>query len=216
MFKHTALFGSFTGALAAVLMMGGCQGEPAASQPSPLPQAPPPVVSAPPTIAEPTKVGESVKRPSGLVYETLKEGTGPQAKPHDTITIHYIAALEGGKVFDSTRDRNHPATFEKLGDSRFIQGWNEGIAGMKVGERRKLTVPSSLAYGAIGRLPAIPPNGTMILDIELLAIGEPSPDLKAQSLGTKFTFPSPNDMKNAAKNEWIETPATAPATEKKK
>jgi len=175
------------------------------------------VVSAPPTIAEPTKVGESVKRPSGLVYETLKEGTGPQAKPHDTLTIQYIAVIEGGKVFDSTRDRNHPATFEDLGNSRFIQGWNEGIAGMKVGERRKLTIPPPLAYGALGRLPAIPPNSTMTLDIELLAIGEPPPDLKAQSLGAKFTIPrSPEDMKNAEKNEWIETPAPAPATEKKK
>jgi hypothetical protein len=209
MSTHTALFGPFTIALALVLMIGGCEAEPAVSQPALVPQEPPPVVSAPPTIAEPTKVGEAVKRLSGLVYETLAEGTGPQAKFQDTVTIRYTAGLEGGKEFDSTRDRNRPATFE-LGNARFIQGWNEGIAGMKVGERRKLTIPPPLAYGAIGRLPAVPPNSTMILDIELLAIGEPPPDLKAQSLGRKFTIPSTADM-DAAVNEWIDAPAQAPA-----
>jgi FKBP-type peptidyl-prolyl cis-trans isomerase FkpA len=208
MSTHTVLFGSFTIALVPVLLIGGCQAEPGVSQPSPVPQEPPPFVSGSPTIAEPTKVGESVKRLSGLVYETLKEGTGPQAKFHDTVTIHYTAGLEGSKDFDSTRDRDRPATFE-LGNARFIQGWNEGIAGMKVGERRKLTVPPALAYGAIGRLPAIPPNGTLILDIELLAIGEPPPDLKAQSLGAKFTVPSTADMDNGV-NEWVDAPTKVP------
>jgi FKBP-type peptidyl-prolyl cis-trans isomerase len=209
MSAHTALFGPFTIALALVLMIGGCEVEPAVSQPALVPQEPPSFVSASPTIAEPTKVGEAVKRLSGLVYETLKEGTGPQAKFHDTVTIRYTAGLEGGKEFDTARDRNRPAAFE-LGNARFIQGWNEGIAGMKVGEQRKLTIPPPLAYGAIGRLPAVPPNSTMILDIELLAIGEPPPDLKPQSLGKKFTIPSTAEM-DAAVNEWIDAPAQAPA-----
>jgi FKBP-type peptidyl-prolyl cis-trans isomerase FkpA len=212
MLKHAALFGSFPIALAAVLAMAGCTSDSATPEPSPLPATPEPVVSEAPTIAEPTKVGESVKQPSGLVYETLKEGTGPQAKFHDIVVIHYIAALDGGKDFDSTRERNHPATFE-LGDTRFIQGWNEGIAGMKTGERRKLTVPAALGYGALGRLPVIPPNSKLALDIELLAIGEPPPDLKAQSLGAKFMIPSKAQM-DSGENEWVEGPATA--TENKK
>ena len=93
----------------------------------------------------------------------------------------------------------------KLGDSHLIQGWNEGIAGMNAGERRKLTVPSNLAYDALGRLPVIPPNGTLTLDIELLAIGEPPANLNAQSLGEKFTIPSSAAM-YSGKNEWIDDP----------
>ncbi len=88
----------------------------------------------------------------------------------------------------------------KLGDSQLIQGWNEGIAGMKVGEQRKLTIPPSLAYGALGRLPAIPPNGILTVDVELLAIGEPPADLNAQSLGKKFTIPSKADMDGGVTN----------------
>jgi hypothetical protein len=212
MLRHSALFGSVTIALAAVLTMGGCTPDSAAPEPAPLPATPSPVDSEVPTIAEPTKVGESIKRPSGLVYETLKEGTGSQAKSHDKVTIHYIAAVDGGKNFDSTRERNQPVTFE-LGDSRFIQGWTEGITGMKAGERRKLTVPSPLGYGALGRFPVIPPNSTLALDIEMIAIGEPPPSLKTQSLGAKFMIPSKAQM-DVNENEWVDPPVTA--TEKKK
>ena len=87
-----------------------------------------------------------------------------------------------------------------------IQGWNEGVAGMKVGERRKLTIPSNLAYGALGRLPVIPPNGTLILDIELLAIGEPPPDLKAHSLGAKFTIPTTAESSGGPGRRWPRMP----------
>ena len=198
-------------ALVIASLSAGCQVERATPVPAP---TPPPQAAAPPgppSLAEATKLGEPAKRPSGLVYETLKEGTGPQARSGDTATIHYTAAVEGGNQFDSTCHRNQPATFE-IGDSRLIQGWNEGIAGMKVGERRKVTVPSNLAYGALGRLPVIPPNGTLSLDVELLALGEPPPDLKAQSLGAKFTLPSTTDL-HSGKNEWLDSPATR---EKKK
>ncbi len=82
---------------------------------------------------------------------------------------------------------------------------------MHVGERRKLTVPSNLSYGALGRLPVIPPNGTLMLDIELLVIGEPPANLNAQNLGERFTIPSSADM-YSGKNEWIDDPAV----EKKK
>jgi hypothetical protein len=209
---YSAPFGSLTIAISAVLMTAGCARESAVPEPSPVPASTAPVVLEVASIAEPTKVGKPVKRPSGLIYETLKEGSGPQAKSHDKVTIHYTAALDGGKDFDSTRSRNQPATFE-LGDTRFVQGWNEGIAGMQTGERRKLTVPPALGYGALGRLPAIPPNSTLALDIEMIAIGEPPPELKAKSLGAKFTVPSKSQMESG-ENEWVEVPTTA--TEKKK
>lgn len=189
----------------------GCQAE----NPVPEPFLTAPTVSAadaaagksePPALAQPTKVGKPAEQPSGLVYETLTEGTGAQAKSGDVVTIHFTAALVGGKAFDSTRDSNHPVTVE-LGNKRLIQGWNEGIAGMKVGERRNLTVPSNLAYGALGRLPVIPPNSTTAFEIELLAIGSPPRHLAAQSLGAKFTLPTKAEM-DAGQNEWIDGTAT--------
>jgi hypothetical protein len=196
-------------ALSIASLVAGCQAERAAPPPAPTAQAVPEPVwasaPAPAPLAAPTKVGEPAHRPSGLVYETLKEGTGPQAKSGDTATVHCTAAVEGGKPFFSTRDANRPVTFE-LGNVRLIQGWNEGIPGMSVGERRKLTVPSNLAYGALGRLPVIPPNSTLVLDIELLALGEPPPGLKAESLGGKFSIPTTAEM-DAGKNEWVDTPA---------
>src|SRR5262249_5861574 len=142
-------------ALLLASLLTGCQVQsttsPSATPPQPAAEPAPP----PPPPAEPTQVGAPAKRPSGLVYETLKEGTGLQVQPGDTVTIHYTAALEDGKPFDSTRDAKRPVIVD-LGKSTLIQGWKEGIAGMKVGERRKLTVPSSLAYGSLGRLPVIP------------------------------------------------------------
>ena len=192
-------------ALTTASFVAGCQNEPAPPGPASAPSAPPVSVSESPKLAEPTKVGESAKRVSGLVYETLKDGAGPQARSGDTVTIHCTASAENGKPFFATRKGNHPVTF-KLGDSRLLQGWNEGIAGMKVGEQRKLTIPPNLAYGALGRLPVIPPNGTLTLDIEVLALGEPPANLNARSLGVKFTLPSTEDL-YAGKNEWIDTPA---------
>jgi hypothetical protein len=192
-------------ALTLATFVAGCGDEPTASGPAPASKAERLRAPEQPTLAEPTKVGEPAKRASGLVYETLKQGTGPRAKSGDTVTIHCIASIENDKPFFSTREANRPVTFE-LGDGRLIQGWNEGIAGMEIGERRKLTVPPNLAYGALGRLPVIPPNGTLTLDVEVLALGEPPADLKAQGLGKKFTIPSVADM-DAARNEWIDPPA---------
>jgi FKBP-type peptidyl-prolyl cis-trans isomerase len=193
-------------ALTIASLTAGCQ------EATPVPPAPATVREAetlptpePPPLAEPTKVGEPTKRSSGLVYETVKEGSGPSLKSGDMVTVHCVASAGDAKPFFSTRDSNRPVSF-KLGDARLIQGWSEGIAGMKVGERRKLTVPPNLAYGALGRMPAIPPNGALSLDIEALALGDPPADLKAQELGQKFTLPSTSDL-YSSKNEWIDTPA---------
>jgi FKBP-type peptidyl-prolyl cis-trans isomerase len=125
------------------------------------------------TISPPTAIGETKTTPSGVQYETLKAGDGPAVKPGQSVTVHYTGTLTDGKVFDSTRakakdkDKDTPATFE-VGTGKVIAGWDEGVPGMKIGERRKLTIPPELAYGAVGQEPRVPPNATLIFDIELL------------------------------------------------
>jgi FKBP-type peptidyl-prolyl cis-trans isomerase FkpA len=87
----------------------------------------------------------------------------------DTVEVHYTGWLTNGTKFDSSRDRGEPFPFT-LGTSRVIQGWHEGVAGMKVGGKRKLLIPPALAYGAEGRPPVIPPNAELIFEVELLKI----------------------------------------------
>lgn len=98
----------------------------------------------------------------------LVEGKGPSAKSGQTIKVHYTGTLENGKKFDSSVDRGQPLEFI-LGAGSVIKGWDQGLLGMKVGGKRKLIIPSDLAYGAAGR-PGIPPNSTLIFEIELLAV----------------------------------------------
>ena len=106
---------------------------------------------------------------SGLKYEDLKEGTGAEAKKGDTVEVHYTGTLTNGKKFDSSHDRNEPFSF-KLGAGMVIKGWDEGVAGMKVGGKRKLMIPPSLGYGARGAGGVIPPNADLIFEVELLKI----------------------------------------------
>jgi len=107
---------------------------------------------------------------SGLKYAILKPGKGAKAKKGDTISAHYTGWLkDGGKKFDSSRDRGKPITF-KLGIGRVIKGWDEGLQGMKVGEQRQLIIPPKLGYGERGAGNVIPPNATLIFDVELVAI----------------------------------------------
>src|SRR2546421_10041723 len=100
----------------------------------------------------------------------LKTGTGPAAKAGDNVSVHYTGTLTDGTKFDSSRDRGQPLDFE-IGTPRIIKGWNEGIKGMKVGGRRKLTIPPDMGYGA-EEAPGgkIPPNSTLIFDVELMYV----------------------------------------------
>ena len=110
-----------------------------------------------------------VTTPSGLKYTDLTEGEGATPQAGQTVVVHYTGTLENGKKFDSSRDRNQPFSFQ-LGVGQVIKGWDEGLSTMKVGGRRKLIIPPELGYGARGAGGVIPPNATLIFDVELLKI----------------------------------------------
>jgi FKBP-type peptidyl-prolyl cis-trans isomerase len=105
----------------------------------------------------------------GLKMIDVTEGTGRVAKAGDTVTVHYTGRLANGKKFDSSVDRNEPFKF-KLGAREVIQGWDQGVAGMKEGGKRKLIIPPELGYGATGAGPDIPPNAELHFDVELLSV----------------------------------------------
>jgi len=104
-----------------------------------------------------------------LQIEDLQVGTGAEAKAGKSVSVHYTGTLTNGKKFDSSRDRHETFDFQ-LGAGMVIKGWDQGVVGMKVGGRRKLTVPPELGYGAGGYPPVIPPNSTLIFDIELVEV----------------------------------------------
>ena len=113
--------------------------------------------------------GTEVTTASGLKYQDMVIGTGAEATLGRTVRVHYTGWLADGTKVDSSVDRGQPIEFP-LGTPDLIQGWNEGIAGMKVGGKRKLTIPPSLGYGAAGRAPRVPPNATLVFDIELIGV----------------------------------------------
>jgi len=105
----------------------------------------------------------------GVQIEILKEGTGAIAKKGDTVSVHYVGTLENGTKFDSSVDRGTPFEFS-LGAGQVIPGWDIGVEGMKVGEARKLVIPSELAYGSSGKGNVIPPDAMLIFEVQLLGI----------------------------------------------
>ncbi len=106
---------------------------------------------------------------SGLKYQDEEVGTGPEPRTGQTVTVHYTGTLENGKKFDSSVDRGQPFSFV-IGVGQVIKGWDEGVASMKVGGKRKLIIPSELGYGARGAGGVIPPNATLVFDVELLGV----------------------------------------------
>ena len=104
-----------------------------------------------------------------LKVEDTKVGTGTEAVAGKTVTVHYVGTLTNGSKFDSSRDRKEGFTF-RLGAGQVIQGWDKGVAGMKVGGVRKLTIPPEMGYGARGFPPVIPPNSTLLFEVELLEV----------------------------------------------
>ena len=113
--------------------------------------------------------GKPTTTSSGLQYWELKKGTGAVAKTGDSVKVHYTGWLTDGKKFDSSLDRGEPFGF-KLGAGMVIKGWDQGVAGMKVGGKRQLRIPADLGYGANGAGGVIPPNATLIFDVELLGV----------------------------------------------
>jgi FKBP-type peptidyl-prolyl cis-trans isomerase len=104
-----------------------------------------------------------------LSIVSIKDGTGAEAVAGKTVWVHYVGTLTDGSKFDSSRDRGEPFNF-RLGAGQVIRGWDQGVAGMKVGEIRKLTIPHELAYGERGYPPVIPPRATLVFEVELLEI----------------------------------------------
>jgi FKBP-type peptidyl-prolyl cis-trans isomerase len=130
-----------------------------------------------PVLAQPPKEkpmekpaeGKEVVTPSGLKYTDIKVGEGAEAKAGQVVDVHYTGWLTNGTKFDSSVDRGKPFSF-KLGAGQVIEGWDKGVAGMKVGGKRKLTIPPGLGYGSQSVGGVIPPNSTLVFDVELLGV----------------------------------------------
>lgn len=105
-----------------------------------------------------------------LQIEEIKVGTGAEAASGQKVTVHYVGTLTNGSKFDSSRDRGKGFSFQ-LGAGQVIKGWDKGVAGMKIGGMRKLTIPPEMAYGDRGFPPVIPPGSTLVFEVELLSVG---------------------------------------------
>ncbi|MDB4947206.1 MAG: FKBP-type peptidyl-prolyl cis-trans isomerase [Labilithrix sp.] len=138
----------------------------AAASNSAQPSDPPPEASA---AASAKGADPAPPSDEKLGIKDVTVGKGPEAKAGDTVSVHYVGTTPDGKEFDSSKKHGKPFDFP-LGAGRVIKGWDQGVAGMKVGGKRKLTVPPSLGYGARGFPPVIPPNSTLLFDVELLEI----------------------------------------------
>ncbi len=139
--------------------------------PKPTPKVSAPKISTTKTTTTTKSVtSKTVTTPSGLKYEDTVVGKGAVATAGQNVTVHYRGKLTNGTIFDESYKRGTPFDFP-LGGGQVIKGWEEGVAGMRVGGKRKLTIPSELGYGAIGAGSTIPPNATLVFDVELLKVG---------------------------------------------
>ena len=145
-----------------------------ASPPPPAPTKCAAIKPNPPDTADPKVPPVTGKAPTKLVVKDLKKGTGKPAKDGDTLTVNYVGvSCSTGKSFDASYPKGQPFTFP-FGQGRVIQGWDKGMAGMRVGGRRELIIPASLGYGAAGSPPSIAPNETLIFVVDLLKVTPPS------------------------------------------
>ncbi len=119
---------------------------------------------------------DTITTASGLKYIILKKGTGSHAEANKAVDVHYTGYLTDGKIFDSSRDRNEPIEFI-LGTGQVIKGWDEGISLMNVGGQMRLIIPPGLAYGSKGAGSIIPPDATLIFDVELMNVSDPKPSI---------------------------------------
>ena len=161
--------------LVALLALAGCGGDDNSSESTPTPDtaatATPSATDTPQAPAKkPTVKLPKGKAPKKLIIKDLREGTGPAAQAGQTVTVQYVGVnFKGGKQFDASWDRGQPFSFP-LGGGQVIQGWDQGVQGMKVGGRRMLVIPPDLGYGPDGQPPVIKPNETLVFVIDLLAV----------------------------------------------
>jgi peptidylprolyl isomerase len=164
--------------LVALLALAGCGGDDDSSDESTATPEAAATQTATPSVTEtpaapakkPTVNVPKGKAPKKLVIKDLREGTGPAAQAGQTVTVQYVGVnFKGGKQFDASWDRGEPFSFP-LGGGQVIQGWDQGVQGMKVGGRRMLVIPPDLGYGPDGQPPVIKPNETLVFVIDLLAV----------------------------------------------
>jgi peptidylprolyl isomerase len=166
--------------VAVAACLAGCSSEPRKPSEEPASRSVAPETSAATAAPEPVATAApaadpgAVTTPEGLVYTDLVLGTGAQPAAGQVVSVHYVGTFTDGKKFDSSRDRGNPFSFP-LGMKKVIQGWDLGIASMKVGGKRKLVIPPELAYGSRGYPGAIPPNATLVFEVELLGVEGAAP-----------------------------------------